>query len=154
MGEVVIEVKPYMISGVAAYAKVDGHPSVFIFAQIQGEFGGPPAFFITGFMGGFGYNSQLTLPDPDQIYSFPFIAGLDDPSIFGNAKPTPIDVLNALSGSGGKKAWVTPVTGENWIAAGVMFRSFELVLGRVLLVVTFGKDFEIALLGLASLSLP
>jgi hypothetical protein len=154
MGEVVIAIKPYLISGVAAYAKVDGDASLFVFAQVQGEFGGPPAFFVTGFMGGFGYNSQLTLPAPDQVYSFPFVAGLDNPKIFGSAKPTPIDVLNVLSGNGSQTAWVTPMTGENWIAAGVMFRSFELVLGRVLLVVAFGKDFEIALLGLASMSLP
>jgi hypothetical protein len=154
MGEVVIAFKPFLISGVAAYAKVDGNPSVFVFAQIKGEFGGPPAFFISGFMGGFGYNSQLNLPEFDQLYTFPFIAGLDDPTIFGNAKPTPLDVLRAFSGGGGKKAWITPTTGENWIAAGVMFRSFELVLGRVLLIVSFGKEFEIALLGLASMSLP
>lgn len=154
MGEVVIAIEPYLIAGVAAYAKVNGDPSVFVFAQVTGEFGGPPAFFITGFMGGFGYNSQLTLPAADQVNTFPFIAGLDDPTIFGSAKPTPLGVLNALSGASGQTAWVTPTTGESWIAAGIMFRSFELVLGRALLVVTFGKDFEVALLGLASMSLP
>ena len=153
MGEVTIAVEPYLISGTAAYAKVDGQSSFFLFAQVTGEFGGPPAFFITGFMGGFGYNSQLALPDPDQVYTFPFLAGLDDTSIFG-ANPTPLSVLNVLSGAGGKPAWVTPTTGAYWIAAGLLFRSFELVLGRMLLVATFGKDLEIALLGLASMSLP
>lgn len=153
MGQVLIALKEYLITGVGAYAKVNGNPSVFIFAQVKGKFGGPPAFFITGFMGGFGYNSQLTLPSVDQINTFPFVAGLDDPSVFG-AKPTPLDVLNVISGKGGKTAWVTPTTGETWIAAGVMFRSFELVLGRVLLVVKFGKEFEVALLGMASMSLP
>lgn len=148
MGEVVIAIDPYLISGVGAYAKKNGEPSVFVFAQVKGEFGGPPAFFITGFMGGFGYNSQLTLPAADQVSTFPFIAGLDDPTIFGSATPTPMQVLTALSGV------VTPTTGESWIAAGIMFRSFELVLGRALLVVSFGKDFEVALLGLASMSLP
>lgn len=153
MGQVLIALKEYLITGVGAYAKVNGDPSVFIFAQVKGKFGGPPAFFITGFMGGFGYNSLLTLPSVDQINTFPFVAGLDDPSVFG-AKPTPLDVLNVISGKGGKTAWVTPTTGETWIAAGVMFRSFELVLGRVLLVVKFGKEFEVALLGMASMSLP
>lgn len=153
MGEVTIAVDPYLINGTAAYAKVDGQSSFFLFAQVTGEFGGPPAFFITGFMGGFGYNSQLTLPDPNQVYTFPFIAGLDDTSIFG-PNPTPLSVLNVLSGAGGKPAWVTPATGAYWIAAGLLFRSFELVLGRMMLVATFGKDLEIALLGLASMSLP
>lgn len=153
IGEVTIEVEPYMISGVAAYAKVQDHPSFFVFAQIDGEFGGPPAFFVTGFMGGFGYNWSLTLPTPDQVYKFPFIAGLTDPTVFG-ANPTPVDVLNVLSGQGGKPAVVTPTLGQNWIAAGIQFRSFELVIGRALAVVSFGKDLEIALLGLATISLP
>jgi hypothetical protein len=153
MGQVLIALKEYLITGVGAYAKVNGNPSVFIFAQVKGKFGGPPAFFITGFMGGFGYNSQLTLPSVDQVNTFPFVAGLDDPSVFG-AKPTPLDVLNVISGKGGKTAWVTPTVGETWIAAGVMFRSFELVLGRVLLVIKFGREFEVALLGMASMSLP
>ena len=154
LGEVVIGIESYLITGVGSYAKVDNNPAVFVFAQIEGAFGGPPAFFITGFMGGLGYNYALTLPTVDQVLDFPLVAGLDDPAIFGSANPTPLDVLNVLSGAGGKTAWVTPTTGETWIAAGVMFRSFELVLGRILLVVNVGKDFEVALLGLASMTLP
>lgn len=153
IGEVAIEVEPWMISGVASYAKVSGSPSFFVFAQVNGSFGGPPAFFITGFMGGFGYNSQLTLPTVDEVYKFPFIAGISDPTVFGSS-PTPSSVLEVLLGGNGSPAWVTPTVGENWIAGGVLFRSFELVLGKALIAVIFGKDFEIALLGLASTSLP
>ncbi|HEY3897937.1 MAG TPA: DUF6603 domain-containing protein [Chthoniobacter sp.] len=153
LGELTIAVEPWMISAVASYATVSGAPSFFVFAQVDGPFGGPPAFFITGFMGGFGYNSQLTLPDPDQVYKFPFIAGFSDPTIFGSS-PTPTSVLSVLAGGNGSGAWVTPMVGEDWIAAGVLFRSFELVLGKALLAVTFGRDFEVALLGLASTSLP
>ena len=154
LGELTIAVEPYLISGVGAYAKVDGHPSFFVFAEVTGEFGGPPAFFITGFMGGVGYNWALNLPAPDQVYTFPFVAGLDDPNVFGTTSPGPLDVLNALSGAGGKPAWVTPTLGENWIAGGLRFTSFELVLGKALVVAAFGNDFEIALLGLAIITLP
>jgi hypothetical protein len=154
MGELTIAIEPYLISGVGAYAKVDGATSFFVFAEVDGEFGGPPAFFVTGFMGGVGYNWSLTLPPAEEVYTFPFVAGLGNPTFFGQANPTPIQVLNALSGQGGKTAWVTPSLGENWIAAGIQFRSFELVIGRALLVVEFGKQFEVALLGLATISLP
>jgi hypothetical protein len=155
IGSVTIKIQSYLISGVGAYAKLNtGDTSVFLFAEVKGEFGGPPAFFITGFMGGFGYNSQLRLPGPDEVHTFPFVAGLDDPSIFGSANPTPLQVMDALAGRGGNPPWVTPARSENWLAAGIMFRSFEIVLGHALLVVTFGKEFEIALLGLAALTLP
>lgn len=152
-GEVAIQIAPWMISGVASYANVNSSPSFFLFAQVTGDFGGPPAFFITGFMGGFGYNSQLALPSVDKVSTFPFVAGLDNSAIFG-ASPTPMSVLNVLSGGGGTPAIVTPTVGESWLAAGVLFRSFELVFGRALAVVEFGQEFEIALLGLASTSLP
>lgn len=153
IGTVTIAVEPYLISGVAAYAKVQGHPSFFAFAQVEGEFGGPPAFFVTGFMGGFGYNWSLALPSPDQVYKFPFVAGLTDPGVFG-PDPTPVDVLNVLSGQGGGNPVVMPKLGQNWIAAGIQFRSFELVIGRALVVVSFGEELEVALLGLATIALP
>lgn len=154
VGAVTIAVEPYLIGGMASYAKVAGRSSFFLFAEVTGQFGGPPAFFITGFMGGFGYNSALELPAQDQIHLFPFIAGLDDPQVFGKEKPEPLDVMNALAGGGGQKPWVTPAVGEMWIAGGLRFRSFELVDGRVLLVARLGRQFSAALYGLATLSLP
>lgn len=153
IGEVTIEVQPWIIAGVASYARMGSASSFFVFAQVKGEFGGPPAFFITGFMGGFGYNSRLTLPAPEEVYKFPFVAGLDDPAVFG-ANPTPMSVLTTLAGSPTSPGVVVPTLGEYWIAAGIMFRSYELILGRALVVVEFGDDLEIALLGLASMSLP
>ncbi|CAM4344767.1 DUF6603 domain-containing protein [Corallococcus exiguus] len=152
-GAVTIEVPPYLISGVAGYAETGGSPSLFIFAQVVGALGGPPPFFVVGLMGGFGYNSRLLLPAVDAVDQFPFVAGLVDPMVLGSAS-APLDVLDALDGTGGKAAVLTPSAGDGWIAAGVMFRSFELILGRALVVVTFGHGFEVALLGLASASLP
>jgi hypothetical protein len=152
-GEATIAIEEFLVSGAGSYAKVEGRTSLFLFVEATGEFGGPPAFFVTGFMGGFGYNSQLTLPEPDGVYAFPFLAGFEDKTIFG-PNPTPTSVLAALLGSGGKPAVVTPKVDADWLAAGILFRSFELILGRVLLAVTFGRDVEIALLGLASMSLP
>lgn len=153
-GELTIAFESYLISGFGAYAKVSGSPSFFVFAEVDGEFGGPPAFFVTGLMGGVGYNWALSLPPPDQVYTFPFVAGLGNPSFFGGTKPTPVQVLSVLSGNGGQTAWVTPAKGQNWLAAGVQFRSFELITGRALLVAEFGTEFELALLGLATVALP
>jgi len=152
-GELAIAIKAFMISGFGVYAKVSGHPSFFAFVEVDGEFGGPPAFFVTGLMGGVGYNWALALPPPDQVHQFPFVSGLGNPAVFG-AKPKPLDVLGVLSGQGGQTAWVTPSLGTDWLAAGVQFRSFELIVGRALLVAEFGKGFELAILGLATVTLP
>jgi hypothetical protein len=154
LGNLSVALSPYQLAAVGSYASVSGQPSFFAFAQISGDFGGPPGLFVTGFMGGFGYNSDLTVPTVDKVAQFPFVAGIDDPSVFGGSSPSPSQVLATLSGAAGQTAWVTPVVGEDWAAAGITFSSFELVLGRALLVATFGNDFEVALLGLASMSLP
>lgn len=153
-GELMITVKAFMISGVGAYAKVGGNPSFFVFAEVDGEIGGPPAFFVTGLMGGIGYNWALSLPPADQVYQFPFVSGLGNPAFFGSTRPTPVQVLGALSGTDGQTGWVTPSPGRSWLAAGVQFRSFELITGRALLVAEFGAGFELALLGLATIVLP
>ncbi|HVV21998.1 MAG TPA: DUF6603 domain-containing protein, partial [Pseudonocardiaceae bacterium] len=52
------------------------------------------------------------------------------------------------------KAWITPKAGEYWLAAGIEFTSFELVSTKAMLVVEFGDDLTIALLGLSTLRLP
>jgi hypothetical protein len=154
VGELTVAVKPWMLTAIGAYARVEGHPAFFLFAQVNGEFGGPPAFFVTGLMGGLGYNYALTIPAPDEVSQFPFLTGVDDPTVFGPS-PTPSTVLDVLTGAGGKHAWVAPTVGSSWGAVGIVFRSFELVLGRALVIVELGDDdVEIALLGLATLSLP
>ncbi|HEY6927316.1 MAG TPA: DUF6603 domain-containing protein [Steroidobacteraceae bacterium] len=153
IGNLTVAFSPYQIAAAGSYASVGGHPSFFAFAQVSGDFGGPPAFFVTGFMGGFGYNSALTLPTVDQIAQFPFVAGIGDPSIFG-ANPKPTDVLTTLETGDNGAAWVTPTVGTDWVALGITFRSFELVLGSALVVAEFGTTFEIALLGLASMTVP
>ena len=153
VGELTVAVKPWQITATAAYARINDHAAFFVFAQVNGEFGGPPAFFVTGLIGGLGYNYALTIPAPDEAPKFPFLTGIDDPTVFPPSA-TPSDVLDVLMGQNGGHAWVAPAVGTSWGALGVIFRSFELVLGRALVVVEFGKDVEIALLGLATLSLP
>jgi hypothetical protein len=74
------------------------------------------------------------------------------------AKRDPMAVLDILEGradlQGKTKQWITPKTGEYWLAAGLEFTSFELVHTKALLIVEFGDDFEIALLGLSTMQLP
>jgi len=159
-GSVVIKAETFTLSALGSYAQANGQPSLFIFASIAGSFGGPPAFFITGFSGGFGYNRKLRIPEQNEVYQFPFVAGLSDPSAIGGPNATPLDVLAILDGRGTDKngrplpAWLTVQTGEDWLAAGISFTSFELIKSHALLVAEFGGDFELALIGISLLQLP
>lgn len=147
-GEALIKAASWSISALGSWATLSGHPSLFIFAFLNAPIGGPAFFFVTGLSAGFGYNRSLTLPQQDQVQNFPFVAGLSDPSKLGGADAGPQEALQAI------QDWVQPAQGVNWIAAGVQFTSFELINSNALVIVEFGKTFEIAILGLSRIKLP
>lgn len=153
-GGALLRVANFSLGAVGSYASMSGTPSMFVFAQATGSFGGPPAFFITGLAAGFGYNSSLRLPTMNEIYQFPLIAGAQDPSKIGGSSPSPTTVLSILLGLNGGPAWVTQQVGQYWFAAGLQFTSFQLVSTNALLVIEFGKRILFALLGLSRASFP
>lgn len=147
-GEALIKAANWTIAALGSWASFEGHPSLFVFAFLNAPIGGPAFFFVTGLSAGFGYNRSLTLPAPDAVQDFPFVAGLTDPAKIGGAGAGPKEALAALG------PLVQPAQGVNWIAAGVQFTSFELINSNALVVVEFGEHFEIALLGLSRIRLP
>lgn len=158
-GSVVIEAKTFGLEAVGAYIEIMGHDSsthisMFVFAMVKGTFGGPPEFFVTGFSGGFGYNSQLRIPGQNEICDFPFIAGLTNPDVIGGKKPTPIETLEKLMGDGTTPAWVTPKVGSMWLAAGIQFTTYGLIQSRALLTAEFGRELKFALIGLSTVRFP
>lgn len=154
-GGVVVSAANFDIAAVGSYADVSGSPSMFIFGQLQGSLGGPPYFFVTGIMGGFGFNRSLRIPGQDEVFEFPLVRGLTEPDAVGGKAPTPLEVLARLEeGADGEKPWVTIDVGQSWIAAGIQFTSFEVVEGKVLAIVEFGQEFQLALIGLASSRFP
>ncbi|HLK51505.1 MAG TPA: DUF6603 domain-containing protein, partial [Bryobacteraceae bacterium] len=141
-GELLLKASSFTLSAIGSYTEVSGHPSLYAFLALDDPLGGPPAFFVLGIAAGFGYNRDLTTPPLDSLPTFPLIAALSDPSVFANDPAQQME------------PYVQPVIGSDWLAAGVRFRSFELIDSTVLLVVDFGATFEIALLGTSTIQLP
>ncbi len=161
-GAAILRATEYSLAAVGSYAQFkSGAPSLFIFAQMEAALGGPPEFFVTGLMAGFGFNRKLEMPELDEVLNFPLLA-LGQPPAPGAsaASQDPMHVLEVLEGQapakeGGKlKQWIRPSSGDYWLAVGIEFTTYELLRARALLIVEFGNDFQIALLGLASLKLP
>lgn len=151
-GQALIQTSGFGIGAFGSYALIDKHPSLFIFAYLNAPLGGPPFFFVNGLSGGFGYNRTINIPPASQIENFPFVAGIENPASLGGKDgkaPTAEEALRAL----GTKI-VPPQLGSYWIAAGVMFSSFQLINSKAVLMVIFGNDFEIALVGLSGMVLP
>ncbi|GAB5448410.1 DUF6603 domain-containing protein [Gymnodinialimonas sp.] len=144
-GEAMLRLWHYAISAYGAYANDNGSPSLFVYALMDAPLGGIPAFFLKGLTGGFGYNRTLTLPGLNEVEDFPLVAALADPSILSGG---PTAVLETLDN------WIAPSRGEYWLSGGLAWTTYDIVNANVLASVEFGNDFEIGLLGIATMALP
>jgi hypothetical protein len=149
-GTAVIKGGKFSLMALGSYAEIetsDGskEPSLFIFGVLNVPLGGPPAFFVTGIAAGFSYNRGLVIPAIDQVQNFPLVKGLSTGSFTSN---DPAEALAQLSD------FVPPQIGQYWLAAGIKFKSFGLINTSALLFLSFGKDWELNLLGLSYATLP
>ena len=143
------------LTAFAGYAEVGGYPSFFLYGVLDAPIGGPPAFFVTGIAAGVGFNRKLVIPDVSGVATFPLVAwaqGRGAPSM-NPALPVAPQVAGALAKLA-ESGVVAPSVGDYWFAVGVRFTSFEIIQSFALLTVTLGTEVEIALLGLATLTLP
>lgn len=146
-GALVVRIGELSIVALASYANLAGTPSFFIFAALIQDLGGPAFFFVTGLAFGVGINRQLKMPDINEVQNFPLIRAVMDPDYLG-----PKMDLRAVSAK--LNQYMAPMPGNFWIAAGVKFTSFRLIDSFALLSVSFGTQFQIALLGLSRILIP
>ncbi len=148
-GAVLIHAAKWQFSGMASYARTKNKStSIFVYMNLCGQFGGVPAFELTGIMGGFGVNRRLNLPEISQIEQFPLMD-------VGSTKGI-TEILDALTSRGpdSGQTWIEVKEGDYFAAAGITFTSFGLVKGKALLTLLFGTQLQMALLGSAELTLP
>lgn len=158
-GEALLKAQNLALSAVGSFGSLpDGTTSLFVFAMLDAPIGGPPFFYVTGLAAGFGYNRALRIPTQNQVQDFPLVAGVTNPRLLG-AKPTrdpksPVPTPDPASALGAMEAWMPPERGEYWLAAGVQFTTFEVVHTNALLLVEFGHDLVVAVVGIATLKQP
>jgi hypothetical protein len=151
-GEAQLRAEMFELAAVGMYQDLGDYRSAFVFAMLEAPLGGPIMFYVTGLAAGFGYNSRVRLPPISGVRSHMLVqAALPGPSnpLQGQASD-PGQVLATLM----KGTSVTADPGENWFAAGVRFKSFDVINSFALLIVEFGNELEIAVLGVSSISLP
>jgi hypothetical protein len=160
-GDILVRAGDYGFAALGSFASITAgganHPSFMVFLALDLPIGGPPYFFVTGLAGGFGYNRGFNAPPQDQVATFPFVAGVTNPALFGGTDAegnySIANVLATLNPPNGLAA-APPELGSYFLAAGIQFTSFEVIQAYALLVVAFGHQFEVALLGLATIQLP
>ena len=151
-GEALIKVASFTLSAIGSYMTMDdGHTSLFVFAVLDIPLGGPPIFFVTGLAAGFGFNRGLRMPSLDDLPNFPLVEAAmasDGSGPFAGTQDNAGQALAVL------RDYITPTVGEDWLALGVRFTSFEIVQSFAMIAVKFGTHFELDLLGLSNLSMP
>lgn len=145
-GAAVIKTKQVAISALGSYTKVNGEPSLFIYAFLDYPLGGPAFFFVTGLAAGFGYNRKLIAPSIDNVAQFPLVK-----QALGGRNVAPKDVMDALKSL---QAYVPPSSGSIFLALGVKFNSFKLIDSFALLTLEFGDKLAVNLIGLSTAIVP
>lgn len=139
-GNLLLQLGPCTLTAVGAYTSQPSR-SIFAFAFLKANIGGPPCFFITGIAAGFGYNRDLNIPDINELENFPLLK-----VALGETQPS--ELIR-------KERTLFPVKdGAYWIAAGVLFNSFKMIDSVAILTARFGYDVEINLLGKSVLNIP
>ncbi len=143
IGDLEVQTETLFLSAIGEYANSGGYTSLALFASLTDPpLGGPVFCFVTGLAAGGGYNSSLKIPTKaEQVVQFPLIEAASSAGPIAN----PFTVIENC---------IQPEQGEDWIAVGLNFRSFELVQSTALLTATFGDKFQFAILGQSEMSVP
>ena len=153
-GEVIIDTAKFGLGALGSYGTINGHTSLFIFGSSTTPLGGPPAFFVDGIAAGFGYNRKFVPPSKDKVASFPLVAAAADPSAVGLSSGGSVDPSKLGTILSTFDSAIPMSLGDYWLAAGVKFKTFDLVNSNVLLSVCFGHELEIFVLGTSLVQLP
>ena len=143
IGDLTVKTETLLLSAIGEYAEVDGHTSLSAFAALtQPPLGGPIFCFVDGLAAGFGYNSALNMPSKaSEVADFALVQVAS-----GNLSPqNPFSIIQQC---------ITPSVGQDWIAIGILFRSFEVVQSVALLTAGFGDKLQFTILGQSEISLP
>jgi hypothetical protein len=140
------------LAAIGSLAKVNDQTSLFLYAVLDYPLGGTPFFYVTGLAGGFGLNQKLVMPPVDQVAEFPLIkAAINPPTVPsdpGSANSFITEQMKPL------QTYLKPSLGQYFGCAGIRFTSFELLDSFVVVSVSFGREFELDLLGISTLVVP
>ncbi|MDB4993917.1 MAG: hypothetical protein JWM74_1349, partial [Myxococcaceae bacterium] len=157
LGEAMVEMANLSLTAMGGYtpATKDTGPALLLFARLTEPLGGPPYAFITGVAAGFAVNRSLVLPTLDALPAFPLWPTSTSPGIptaDASAAQSPADRLATVARNLATIA--PPMDGENWLAAGIDFKSFGMVESSALVTAAFGAKLEFALLGVSKVAIP
>lgn len=151
-GLATVQAEGLRLAAIGSLKTVKDQTALFLYAVLDYALGGSPFFYVTGLAAGFGLNQKLTMPAVDQVSTFPLVAAAKQPPTIptdpGSAGPFIKNEVQKLS------TYLTPTIGQYFGCAGIEFTSFELLDSFLLISISFGREFELDLVGLSTLVVP
>ncbi|KAF3908149.1 hypothetical protein AA313_de0200176 [Arthrobotrys entomopaga] len=124
----------------------DKFTMVFIYFKLNGPLFSVGFADISGLTGGFGVNSDITIPTIEQVVSFPFVK----PGGTGKAEDSPLATINGLLNG----TWFNPSEGKFWVAAGLKVSAFQMLNVDAVLVLKFNPGVQMGIYGVATCDVP
>ena len=155
-GGLIVEVEPYTFVAGGYYGDriTNTSPppatfkSMFVFVAMEGPIATIEFPSLSGLTGGFGYNSQVTMPTVDNVTIFPFLKTSDI-----NSSGDPLAILSDFIGHK-PTPWFKPVDGPIWIAAGLTVQMFQFLKISAVVVLDVGADVIFGVLAEATATIP
>ncbi|VUC25609.1 unnamed protein product [Clonostachys rosea] len=118
----------------------------FIYVKMNGPLFSVGFADVAGLVGGFGINSDITLPTVAQVTEFPFVAERDS-----SDESSPVERMQQLM----KGAWFRPAEGLYWAAAGARITAFQMLAANIVLILQFGNgNLLFGIFGVATCDVP
>lgn len=153
-GGLVVGFIPYEFVAAGFYGKATpkegkAFVSMFLFAKLNGPLFELGFAEISGVTGGFGYNSNVRTPAPNQVATFPFVAT----NQLGDKTGSAMDTLVALT-SQGPDGWFHSKNETYWGAAGLKVNAFQMLSVDAVAVVQFGQAIKLGIFAVAIADIP
>jgi hypothetical protein len=139
-GALIVGVKMVRVTLTGEY----GNGRMLVYALVNANFGGPPAFFVTGIAAAFGYNKDIVLPAVGAVSNFPLVAAAS-----GRPRMTAAEMIEKLD-----DGCIADSDGQKFISAGIKFTTFNIAESFVLFTVGFGDTLRFSLLGVSNITMP
>jgi hypothetical protein len=150
-GGLVVSYLPWRFQAAGYYGLIKApgkqFTTFFVYCVLQGPLITFQFATVEGVCGGFGYNSNLTFPTPQNVREFPLISG-------GSTTPGPDVGPNQIMEQLLSTRWFFPREGSFWVAAGLTVKAFEILTVQAVLVIQWNPEVEIGIFGLATASIP
>ena len=151
-GLATVQAEGLRLAAIGSLKTVNDQTALFLYAVLDYALGGSPFFYVTGLAAGFGLNQKLIMPAVDLVSNFPLVQAAKQPPTIptdpGSAGPFIKREVEKLS------QYLTPNIGQYFGCAGIEFTSFELLDTFILVSISFGREFELDLVGLSTLVVP